>query len=215
MGGLLILVLGGLYIGIALYVSLAKIKPWWVKVVALAVFTLIPTADAVYGRMKLKEMCEKESGLKIFHVVDGVEGFYDALTGTSEDWVKKRGYRFTEGKMLSGKNGRVSLGIDGKIVIETGIEPKARYIYQYESDKHPKIYLRSRSWIRDVVTNEILSEFSNIQFTGGWVERSVAGLYAGRGDGGTCGPNVYGDELVRQTLRPAGQPEKQGDRNGK
>ena len=74
MGGLLGLLLIGLYIGGA-YKIVQWIKPIWGKTLAVVVVVLIPTADAVYGRIKLKQMCEADGGLKIYRTVEGVEGF--------------------------------------------------------------------------------------------------------------------------------------------
>jgi hypothetical protein len=56
MGGLLVLVLVGLYLWIA-YVAVRKVPKVWGKALALVVVVLIPTADAVYGRIKLKHLC--------------------------------------------------------------------------------------------------------------------------------------------------------------
>ena len=71
MGGLLFFFLIGLYIWVASK-FVRRARPWWGKVVLVLVFILIPTADAFYGRIRLKQMCEAEGGLKINRVVKGV-----------------------------------------------------------------------------------------------------------------------------------------------
>lgn len=52
MGGLGVLFVIGLYIALTI-VAIVKVKPVWVKGLVLLAALLIPTADAVYGRIKL------------------------------------------------------------------------------------------------------------------------------------------------------------------
>ena len=56
MGALLILFLVIAYLVISIW-AVAKVRSGWGKLVALTLAVLIPTADAVYGRMKLKALC--------------------------------------------------------------------------------------------------------------------------------------------------------------
>ena len=62
MAGLLILALISGYIYLAWW-AIQKPRAMWMKALLLLAFILIPTADAVYGRIKLKQLCEKEGGL--------------------------------------------------------------------------------------------------------------------------------------------------------
>jgi len=62
MGGLAVLLLLGFYLWGA-YKIVRLAKPRWAKALVILVVILIPTADAVYGRIKLRQMCEAEGGL--------------------------------------------------------------------------------------------------------------------------------------------------------
>lgn len=201
MGALLILVLAAVYLLIAYKVT-KKIKPWWGKIAAIAIFLLIPTADAVYGRIKFDRMCESEAGLKIYRVVEGVEGFYDPTSSPYEGWIKKYGYRFIEGNALNGKDARMVHLPDGTIRLETGITPISKYAYEEKKSDLSEIYYRVDQRVRVRGTDEILGEQINITYAGGWFNRLIAGLYASRGQAGVCGPGTSIDDLVTKTLKP-------------
>lgn len=201
MAGLLVLTLIVGYIwGITKLVTSAP--KLWQKTLIVVAALLVPTADAVYGRIKLRQMCEAEGGLHIYRVVEGVEGF-DALSlGPDDEWILKYGYRFVEGEELSGKRARISLQPDGKIVREVGVTPIAEYIFEWDKGDSRDVFDRSGTHIRVRSTGEILSRYVNINFAGGWFERFVNGLYASRGTAGMCGPVVSVHELVAKTLKP-------------
>lgn len=201
MGGLLVLALIGGYVWGA--TKLFKyVCPYWAKALVVLAAILLPTADAVYGRIKLKQMCEAEGGLHIYRVVEGAEGF-DALSLRPDDeWILKYGYRFIEGQELSGKRSRVSLQPDGKTVREVGVTPITEYILEWDNGDSRDVFDRSGTHIRVRSTGEILSRYVNINYAGGWFERFVSGLYASRGTAGMCGPVVSVHELVAKTLKP-------------
>jgi len=190
MGGLGVLVVCVAYIGGALWLSLKMIKPRWGKVIALIVFVLLPTADGYYGRIKLKQMCAQESGLKIYRVAEGVESFYGRDLPPSEQWLTKDGYKFVEGRGLGGKPMRLSLKPDGKVLEETNLDPtelKSRYWYEYSGGSIGGGYARGEYLIRDLQTKEILARHVNISYEGGWAERFLAGFSdAGSGFAGEC-----------------------------
>lgn len=98
MGGLAVLVIVGLYVFIA-YKVMKVVERKWLKAVVIGVALLIPTADAIYGRIKLKRMCEAEAGLKVFRVVEHVEGFMASTA--DESWIKQYGFLFSEGERTS------------------------------------------------------------------------------------------------------------------
>ena len=93
MGGLAVLALLGLYIFLAITVFNAA-KTTSAKVIALLLILLIPTADAIYGRIKLQQMCKAEGGFKVYRVVQGVEGFMYEFA--DERWITQYGYQFVE-----------------------------------------------------------------------------------------------------------------------
>ncbi len=205
MGGLLVLVLVGLYLWIA-YVAVRKVPKVWGKALALVVVVLIPTADAVYGRLKLKHLCETEGGMKIIKAVEGVEGFdVDSSSPTSE-WLTKYGYQFVEGTSLGGKPMRLRRGSEGKILEEQNIVPQSRYRYEYSGGDFGAGYALAEYRIRDVQTNEILARNKNISYEGGWVERLIARIYAAKGYAGACqdgAERISAYKLVTETLKPS------------
>jgi hypothetical protein len=201
MGGLLILFLVGLYIW-AGYKLVRRTQPIWGKTLIVIAAILIPTADAVYGRYKLKEMCAAEGGLRINRVVEGVAGFDYPASRPTESWLTRNGYKFVEGKELSGERYRLSLRPDGSLLREVGITPISEYVYTDEYGDSKDIYYRGEQRISARATGEVLSREVVISYAGGWVERFVAGIYAARGTAGTCGPHIDITVFVTKTLKP-------------
>lgn len=201
MGGLLVLALIAGYVWGA--VKLFKhVRLNWAKALVVVTAILIPTADAVYGRIKLKQMCEAEGGLHIYRVVDGVEGFDDPTDEPREGSIKTDGYKFVEGEELGGKRSRLSLQPDGKVIREIGVVPVSEYVYEMDKGNFHDTYHRTETRIRTRSSGEVLSRAVNIRYAGGWAERFVNGLYAASGNAGDCGPIVYRTELVAKTLHP-------------
>lgn len=204
MGGLLVLALIGGYIWGASKLF-KHVQPHWKKALVVIAAILLPTADAVYGRIKLKQMCEAEGGLHIYRVVDGVEGFGDPKSRPTEGWVTKYGYRFVEGREANGKNSRLTLKPDGMVYREVGVAPMSEFEYDMRLGGLDDIYLRIEQVVRVRNTGEVLGRSVNISYAGGWFERFVSGLYAARGTAGTCGPSVSNTELITKTLKPISQ----------
>lgn len=205
MGGLLVLLLAGLYLWIA-YVTIRKVPKAWGKVLALVVAVLIPTADAVYGRIKLRQMCEAEGGLKIYRKVDGVEGLHMGKLSPTPEWITKYGFRFVEGESHGSKPMRLGRGTDGNLVEERNVVLRSRYRYEDSGGNIGNGYSYDEQRIRDLQTNEILARARNIGYEGGWVERQVAGLYAAKGFAGACMEGaeiVLPSRIVTETLKPA------------
>lgn len=201
MGGLLVLALIGLYLWAA-HKLVRRTPPIWGKALIVIAAILIPTADAVYGRYKLKEMCAADGGLRINRVVEGVAGFDDPRDVPREESIKSDGYKFVEGEEIGGQRSRLSLGADGAVHREVGVTPVSEYIYELDKGDFREIYHRTESRIRVRSTGEILSQAVNIRYAGGWFERFVNGIYAGTGTAGTCGSFIPRTELVSKTLKP-------------
>lgn len=204
MGGLLVLALIGAY-GWGAAKLFKQIDQYWAKALVVVAAILIPTADAVYGRIKLKQMCEAEGGLHVYRVVEGVEGFDDPRTAPYEDWITKYGYRVVEGDEINGKESRLSLLPDGSILRETGISPTSKYIYELDKGNPRDTYHRIESRVRVRDSGEILSRSINFRYAGGWFEGFVSGFYAAKGNAGNCGPIIYPVELITKTLKPIKQ----------
>lgn len=201
MGALLILFVAGLYLWLVIAIT-RRVKPGWGKLIVLVIAVLIPTADAIVGRIYLKHLCTTEGGLKIYRTVEGVEGFYEPTSSPEEEWIRKYGYKFVEGEDLSGKPARMSLQPDGTIVFEKNVVLQSKYAFEPKIGNPKDLYYRGEENIRVMATNEILSRYVNFSYAGGWVERAIAGLYAARGKGGTCETENPLYELVTKTLKP-------------
>lgn len=171
MGGLGALFVIGIYIFVAYkVVGLAKTKA--LKVVTLAVVLLIPTADAIYGRIKLKQMCAAEGGLKINRVVEHVEGFVVSATDGYD--VTHYGYQFTEAENSPGKYYRASQQ-NGQIVIEENVTPKSKFRVKLSTlEDIDNLYWRQYGSIESFPSGAMLATDTQIGYRGGWAERLIA-----------------------------------------
>jgi len=171
MGGLAVLFLLGLYFILAV-MAIVKTKPLWAKALVLLAALLIPTADAVYGRYKLKQMCATEAGLKVYKVAHNVEGF---MGYADEEMITKYGYQFVESERTHGKYYRVSLS-NGYIVTDENVTPKSihrfRLVRDFEMLNYNKkqSYSRNQEIIENIATSEVLATYTHLAFTGGWAE---------------------------------------------
>lgn len=205
MGGLLVLALIAGYIWVA--TKLVKnAQPYWKKALIVIAAILIPTADAVYGRIKLRQMCEAEGGLRIYRVVEGVEGFMDE-TSSLDYWVKEQGYRFVEDRMASsGNTNRYSRQLNGSIVEEKHVLPKSQFQLRNVYPDMNTFFSRHGFLIQEIATGEIFSMHMWLTFNGGWAERLIAKFSdAGGGNVARC-PNAPNrlegmKNLVNSTLK--------------
>ena len=180
MGGLLFFFLIGLYLWVATKV-VRRARPWWGKVLLVLVFILIPTADAFYGRIRLKQMCAAEGGLKIYKVVKGVDGFYDP-SNRARDWLTSLTraqfhYKFIEGgrdwdlvRATRDPAGNIAeqrlagpASLDSQYVVDRSVDRKTGFIFQK--------YL-----VKDRHTQEVLGTSTTIAFYGGWAERFLGSI---------------------------------------
>lgn len=196
MGGLGVLAVIALYIFIA-YVVVKSAKHRWQKAVAVVAVLLIPTADAIYGRIELKHLCEAEAGLKVYRVAEHVEGFMASTA--DESWIKQYGYQFSEGERAAKKFYRITRQ-DGQIIVEEGVVPKSQYRLRSDDFGEQEIYGHSRYLIEDITTKEILATDTQVTYHGGWAERLLAMFSdAGPGNVAWC-PNRLYPEIRIQNL---------------
>ena len=183
MGGLAVLFILGLYFVLTV-LAMVKVKPLWAKGLVLLAALLIPTADAVYGRYKLKQMCAAEAGLKVYKVAHGVEGF---VGYAEEEMITKYGYEFVESERTHGKYYRLSLS-NGYIVTDENVTPKSTYRFRLVLDfempnyNEKQSYSRNQEVIEDIATGEVLATYTHLAFTGGWAERFLA-MFSDAGPG--------------------------------
>ena len=215
MGGLAVLFLLSIYIVITV-VLVIKVKGLPYKAVALLVMLLIPTADAVYGRYKLKQMCAAEAGLKVYKVAHNVMGF---MGYADEVMITKYGYLFVESERTQGNYYRISLN-NGYIVTEEKVTPKSTYRFRqvrnFEMPNYDKSqsYSRSQDVIEDVASGELLATYTHLAFTGGWVEQFL-GMFSDAGPGNVawCSTEPFLNKpyidpiklLITSTLKHSGE----------
>ena len=201
MGGLAVLFLIGLYLFLAIKVFKSA-KTTLAKAIVLLLALLIPTADAIYGRIKLQQMCKAEGGLKVNRVVRGVEGFLaDSADAGS---LKAYGFGFLEGDSSPGKFYRFSKQ-DGQIVIEENVIPKSKFKLKLTTlDDKGERYWRQFYSIEAIPNGEVLATETQIGFRGGWAERLIA-LFSDSGGGSVALCNTAGldhKKLILVTLKP-------------
>lgn len=194
MGGLAALFFIGLYIAIAYWVF-KRFKESRFRWLVLAVAVLIPSGDAVVGRLYLKHLCAEEGGLKVYRVAEHVDGFMEQL-GT-DYWVSVGGYRFSEDFPMNGKVTRY-VRQDGQIVQLDNVLPQSQYrVRRQHIGGVRDRYRRSVFLVESILSGEILATDTQIAFNGGWAERFIA-LFSDSG-GGTVAwcTNVELDPVVR------------------
>lgn len=191
MGGLAVLALLGFYIFLAIKVFNAA-KTTSAKVIALLLILLIPSADAIYGRIKLQQMCKAETGLKVYRVVQGVEGF---MGYADEEMITKYGYQFVESCDSTRSCYKFSKQNED-IVKEYNVAPKSKYRLRLIYGNNKDIYNHSEYIIEDIVTSEVLATDAALAFKGGWIERFLDHLDGDVGDNVELCSNIP-DSLIR------------------
>ena len=181
MGGLGILFVIVFYLAISLLLVI-QVKPILAKLAIFLIAVLLPTADAVYGRYKLKQMCEAEGGLKIYRVAHDVKGYLSTSSAADAYLVSKGVYEFSEAERIRGTYYRVFMQ-DGKLVTEDGVTPISKYQERFIRENRPEEYWRYTYQISTFPNgDEILAENTNIYFRGGWAEQFLA-KFTGAGAG--------------------------------
>lgn len=204
MGGLAILLIIAAYIGVA-SVLVYKIKPRKWKVVAIAVAILLPTADAIIGRLYLKYLCTTQAGLRVYRVVEGVEGFLD-VRWPAEEWIRQYGYRYSEGRLRpNGFVDRLSIA-EGGIKQELNVKPQSLYRFRFVRPADTDVIRENRAVVELIATDEVLADYKAFFFLGGWAERFLAGFTdAGPGTQARCEvwqPEILEKDTVVAALKP-------------
>jgi hypothetical protein len=205
MGGLAVLTLIGLYI-FAGYKFVKTFKPGYHKWLAIAALVLIPTADAIVGRIYLQHLCATESGLKVYRVAQGVEGFIGAW-GSEPDAmpVEKFGYYFSEGMPMNGRVKRFSKK-NGQPMMENDALTKSKFRVRLTRDAETgTIFPRTVVRVETFPIGEVLAADIQLGFSGGWAERFLGGFSdAGVGVVAQCKAEdsiVRYEKLILSTLK--------------
>jgi len=202
MGGLALIFFIGLYIFIArkLFKRFDGSRYKWLVIVLIV---LVPTGDAVVGRLYLKKLCAEEGGLKVYRVAEHVEGF---MNNDREYWIEEYGYQFSEDLPSNGVTTRYSKQ-NGGIVREVKVSPESQYRLLLKHFDQKKTYRYSQYLIEEIASGEILATQTQIGFNGGWVDKLIAAI----SDGGTspawCTYTEFHNpaEIVKRTLKHKGE----------
>lgn len=180
MGGLAVLLIIAAYVALAVVIVRAIKSTRW-KLVAVVAAALIPTADAAVGRIYLGHLCTTDAGLKVYRVVEDVEGL--VIEGaTDAHLVKAYGYRFVESRLAgSSAVNRFEL-VDGDLRIFTSVPSKSQFRRRLIIENQRVLFPRVRDVVEVIHSGETLAENTQISFRGGWAER-LLGRFADAGPG--------------------------------
>ena len=206
MGGLGFVIVIAAYLAIAVAVVRA-LKRKSMRYAAIAVFLLIPSADAITGRIYLEKKCATEGGLKVYRVVENVDGFLMADNMPGEHWLKNYGFRFAEGDPTPDNKVNRIHKENGNIVQEWNVPSKALFRSRFIRGSDDDIYLRSEAVVEVIASGEVLAKYTGIYFRGGWAERFLSGFSDARGDiSSRCDewrPEVFRQESILGALKPS------------
>lgn len=172
MGGLGFLLVIFVYLlgSVALVVFTPTLK---YKALMLLAVVLIPSADAIYGRMKLNQMCKADGVLRVYSVAHNVEGYMNQWAEPDVYAVEHEVFKFAESKARLGVCDRVSMQ-EGKLVYEKNVPPISKY-KAYLSDggdiSSDKLYWRQEAIVETYPEGKVIAEIVRIGFRGGWAER--------------------------------------------
>lgn len=198
MGGLAVVLLLVSYLAVVVWL-VGKVKGTLAKVIVLVLAVLLPTVDAIVGRVYLKHLCDTEGGLRVSRPVVGSEGFQDR-EGRLDYWIKERGFRFVEtGPRPNGMVDRFERR-DHEIVLARDVSPiseyrlklrlNARRGYSVTADEHV---------VEAIATQEVVGRYTDFSFSGGWVEQLIGSLSdAGPDAAATC---ALDDPVERRDVR--------------
>lgn len=205
MGGLAVVLLVVGYLTAAVWL-VAKAKGARQKLTVLAIALLLPTADAIIGRIYLQHLCDTAGGLRVMRTVDDVAGFLDEAGG-GDYWITRAGFQFIEQRhSATGQVDRAEL-VSGRVVWERGVPAKAAYRYVGPVRRDRGLYTEDAYVVDAIGTGEVLGRNTNFLFKGGWVERLIAAL-SDAGPGAVAGCDLpsaserWADTVVA-TLRPS------------
>lgn len=183
MGGLAVLLAISLYL-IAGYWAIKTTKASRFKWLVVAVVVLLPSADAIVGRVYLKYLCGKEGGLKVYRVAKHVEGFMSDTFWDGDYWLKNYGFQFSESPPVNGLVTRYSIQ-NGILITESNVPSKSLFRVRYVSNG--ETYVRAERRVEMIGSNEVLASYKGFSFRGGWAERFLAAFTdAGVGNVAFC-----------------------------
>jgi len=181
MGGLGFLLTIILYVVIAIFVVRAFKRPR-ARIIAAVVAILLPTTDAIVGRIYLSHLCKTEGGIVVkktsheargFRIHGGVFAAHDSSEALRV-WLNRYGVSFIEGQYKNdGTVDRVSLD-NQSVKRERDVQPQSTIELAFKPADLDKLYPRDVDILRDTRTGEVLGSYTMIGFAGGWAERLLA-----------------------------------------
>jgi hypothetical protein len=180
--GIIIAVVVLVYVAIAALV-IKRMPSVRARVIAAALFVLIPFGDQWVGLAYFKYLCYRDAGQFVSKRVDDVAGFY--INGTPyKHWLEVQGFEYVEGLGRYTGDGRELVRLErdpasGAIRERQVAELKSRYSF----DTDVKYLGRTFLWyfpytyreqvISDMATEEQLAKQVRIYYPGGWLARFV------------------------------------------
>lgn len=179
MGGIGLIIAVGLYFWLAIKIVVsAWRRRWKFGVAVLVVMILLPTTDAVIGRLYLKHLCATEGGLHVKQVVEGVEGFY--MDGALRDFLKYHGYTFIENTSSAFHRPPNSVERyilrDSNIVKEDPVPPRSEYELTHSLENRGFYFKDYRTSVRQISNKQELGSYDHFIFLGGWAEKFLGGF---------------------------------------
>jgi hypothetical protein len=203
MGGLLIILSVGGYVWITSKLLL-RARGVLLRATIVIAALLIPTTDAVYGRIKLQELCDSSGGVRAIRTAEDVEGLFSNLLG--ESLIRRIGYTYVETPDLkAGAYIRYVRQATGQIEKEKALDLRSKYELRFTPGNPKDNYMIDTLRVVSRDTDEVLGAALLYSYSGGWVERLIASVFASRATAGTCDlndPILTAEFLVSATLKP-------------
>lgn len=167
------------------------------KIVVLLAVLLVPTADAIYGRIKLNQMCEADGGLKVYKQPHDMEGYMTSNEHADDYLVKNGVFKFSESEENHGLSTRVSMQ-NGELMYEKDVKPISKYkTYLGDSVRLDNSYGYADSYVETYPEDEIIARDRAYYFKGGWAERFLGSFAdAGSSSVGCERPILLPQELL-------------------
>jgi len=174
MGGLgfLLVIFVYIFVTFALVILTPTLK---FKALVLLSALLIPSADAIYGRIKLNQMCKADGGLRIYKQPHDIEGYMSEFI-PDETAVKNRFFTFSEAEVSKGVFNRSSMQ-NGTLIHEKNVKPRSRYkAYLGNVVQLNSSYGYQDSVVETYPEGEVVARDRLYLFWSGWAERFLDGF---------------------------------------
>lgn len=163
--------------------SFGKVVRAMICIVFTVPMFLLPTWDAILGKYYLDQLCKRDGGFSSNKPLFS-DGFYIPSNKSrfTAQKILDRGFVFLEMKGLDNRFIRYTLDIDGDLSDEFTEELKSTYILNSDmqlpfGEYHGLMYTLDRHYVANFKTGELLREFKNYYFRGGYIDRILMSAY--------------------------------------